>query len=105
MKDRLNKLYIKIKPYLTPKMLLCFGIAWFITNGWSYVFIVLGAKFHIGWMTTVGIAYQAFLWFPFTVEKVITIAIGIWLYKLIFKEDIKERVDETRNDNAQDSRE
>ena len=35
-----------IKPYLTWSMLISFGIAWFITNGWCYLLIIIGK----GWV-------------------------------------------------------
>ena len=58
---------------LNPRMLLCFGIAWFITNGWCYVFVGVGAYFGITWMTVIGSAWATILWFPFTPEKIITL--------------------------------
>ena len=74
---------------LNPKLLLCVLIAWMITNGWSYVFIFLGTYFKIGWMLKIGSAYLAFLWFPFTPEKIVTIAIAIALLHLLFPNDKK----------------
>ena len=73
---------------ITPKMLLTFGIAWMITNGWSYLFVGFGIKYGITWMLSIGTAYQAFLWFPFTAEKVVTVAIALWLGKLLFPKDL-----------------
>lgn len=84
LKNEYKWLYYKIKPYLTWRFILCFGIGWMITNGWCYVFIWLGTQFKIYWMLSVGLAYAAFLYFPFTAEKVVTIAIAIWLHKLFF---------------------
>ena len=75
------------KILITPKMLLTFGIAWMITNGWSYLFVFFGIKFGIKWMLSIGVGYQAFLWLPFTAEKIITVAIAIWLGKIIFPHD------------------
>ena len=72
-----------------PRLLLCFGIAWMITNGWSYVFIGVGTFFNIPWMAAVGGAYLTFLWFPFTPEKIITIAIAIALLRVLFPNDEK----------------
>ena len=74
-----------LKPYLTWKMALSFGIAWVITNGWSYLAVLFGWLFNIGWLFTIGVGYQAFLWLPFTIEKPITFAIGVWIHHKLFK--------------------
>lgn len=93
----MNKLKNKIKKfwkkYGTLKMLLSFGIAWLITNGWSYVFLGIGLSLNIGWMYKIGLGYQAFLWFPFTVEKPITFAIAVFIHKLLFNEKPKEELE------------
>ena len=49
----------------------------------------LGTFFGINWMVAVGGAYMAFLWFPFTPEKIVTVFIAIWLLRLIFPNDKK----------------
>ena len=72
---------------LNPRLLLCFGIAWMITNGWCYLFLFFGARYGIGWMAALGGAYAAFLWFPFTPEKIVTVAIAIFLLRLLFPRD------------------
>lgn len=74
---------------LNPRLLLCFGIGWIITNGWSYVFLAVGTTYNIPWMAAIGGAYLAFLWFPFTPEKVITIIIAMFLLKWLFPNDQK----------------
>ena len=88
---------VKIKKFLkkailfiaNPRLLICFGIAWIITNGWSYIFLAIGTAFEIGWMIAVSSAYLAFLWFPFTPEKIITCIISIFLLKVFFPKDEK----------------
>ena len=72
-----------------PHLLLCFGIAWFITNGWSYVMLGVGSLFRIKWMLGVSGAYLAALWLPFTPEKLLTLAIAMALLRLIFPDDRK----------------
>jgi hypothetical protein len=67
-----------LRPFLSWKFLLCFFLAWFVTNGWSYAFIIIGSACHIGWMRDVGIGWQAFLWLPFTPEKMVTIPLAMW---------------------------
>lgn len=74
---------------LNPRLLLCLGLGWIITNGWSYVLFALGTYFGIGWMVAVGGGYMAFLWFPFTPEKVITVVIAIALLRFFFPNDQK----------------
>lgn len=38
---------------LNPHFLLCFGIAWLITYGWSYFMLGIGTYYEIGWMMAV----------------------------------------------------
>ncbi len=85
------KHYIKVTVefLLNPPFLLCFGIAWLITNGWSYICFALGTFFGIGWLVAVSAAYMAFLWFPFTPEKIVTVTIAIFLLKRLFPNDKK----------------
>ncbi len=84
MKDKVKKVLLFI---LNPRLLLCFGIAWIITNGWSYVLMALGTYFEIPWMIAVSGAYLTFLWFPFTPEKIFTFAIAIALLRFLFPKD------------------
>ena len=74
---------------LNPRFLLCFGIAWMITNGWSYVLFGLGTFLNVGWMMAVGGGYMAFLWLPISPEKIVTVVIAIWLLKRLFPNDQK----------------
>ena len=85
-KNRFKKLLSCI---LNPRFLLCFGIAWMITNGWAYILLGIGTYLQIKWMMTVGSLYLAFLWMPFTPEKIVTIPIAIALLKLFFPKDEK----------------
>ena len=88
-KNLLEWLFSLLIIFTSPKILLTFGIAWMITNGWSYLFVGFGIAFDIKWMLVVGSAYQTFLWLPITPEKIITVAISIWLGKLFFPKDDK----------------
>lgn len=85
-KDKFKKI---VRFILNPRLLLCVGIAWMITNGWSYVMLGLGTHFGIGWMIAVSSAYLAFLWLPISPEKIVTAAIAIGLLRLLFPEDEK----------------
>ena len=86
----LRNTFTKLAQFIfNPRFLLCFGIAWFITNGWSYIMLGAGTYLGIGWMITVSGAYLAFLWIPFTPEKIITVTIAMFLLKLLFPNDEK----------------
>ena len=74
---------------LNPHFLLCFGIGWMITNGWSYIMLVIGLYFNIAWMTAVAGAYLTFLWLPISPEKIVTVSIAIALLRLLFPKDEK----------------
>ena len=69
--------------------MICVGIAWFLTNGWCYLFVLFGTWFHISWMLAVGSAWAALLWLPFTPEKLLTLAIAVFLLRLLFPKDQK----------------
>ena len=82
----LNWLKGAVKFILNPRLLLCFGIAWMITNGWSYVMLAVGTWLGIGWMIAVASAYLTILWLPSS-EKILTCAIAIILLRLLFPKD------------------
>lgn len=75
--------------FLNPRLLLCFGLAWFITNGWSYVFAAVGSALNITWMYVIGFSWMTFLWFPFTPEKIVTLFITLYLLRRLFPGDQK----------------
>lgn len=75
--------------FANPRLLLCVGLAWMITNGWSYMLMGIGIVWDIVWMQTVAGAYLAMLWFPFTPEKIITVIIAISLLRWLFPKDEK----------------
>ena len=72
-----------------PRFLLCFGVGWMITNGWSYVMLAVGTWLQIGWMIAVSSAYLAFLWLPISPEKIVTVAIAMVLLRFLFPNDQK----------------
>ncbi|MBQ7374770.1 MAG: hypothetical protein IJW61_02210, partial [Clostridia bacterium] len=86
MKEKLKKI---LWFFANPRLLLCLGIAWMITNGWSYIFVAVGTALGIGWMAAVGGAYLTFLWVPFTPEKILTVIIAIFLLRKLFPRDEK----------------
>ena len=86
LKSKLKKIFWF---FANPHLLLCFGVAWLITNGWSYIMLGMGILFDITWMQTVASAYLAFLWIPITPEKILTVLIAIFLLKCFFPKDKK----------------
>ena len=86
IKEKLQKI---IEFILNPRLLLCFGIAWIITNGWSYILFAIGTYYNIGWMLAVSGAYLTFLWLPISPEKLVTVAISIALLRFLFPNDKK----------------
>lgn len=74
---------------LNPRLVLCFALAWMITNGWCYLAILIGTWANISWLMLVGSAYAGFLWLPFTPEKIVTVFLSIALLRLLFPKDEK----------------
>ncbi len=74
---------------LNPRLLLCFGLAWIITNGWAYITAAIAMWLKLEWLAAVAGGYLAALWIPFTPEKIITVIIAIFLLKLLFPNDKK----------------
>ena len=74
---------------LNPHLVLCFGMAWMITNGWAYLGVAAGTALRWEWLTALSSAYLAFLWFPFTAEKIVTTVIAVWLLRKMFPDDEK----------------
>lgn len=89
-KETIKNTAVKVlRFFANPHLLLCIGIAWFITNGWSYVLFAVGSFLQISWMIGVSSAYLAFLWLPVSPEKLLTAAIAIFLLKKLFPNDTK----------------
>ena len=86
MKQKIKKI---LEFILNPRLLLCLGLAWMITNGWSYVLFAIGSACGIQWMAAVGGGYMALLWVPATPEKLITFAIAVFLLKKLFPNDTR----------------
>lgn len=86
VKRRLKRL---MDALLNPSFLLCFGLAWMITNGWCYLFLLFGTLFSCRWMAIVGGTYASLLWLPFTPEKILTLGLSILFLRLFFPHDQK----------------
>ena len=90
MKKRIKAFLRKwIGFFLNPRLLLCVGLAWMVTNGWSYLFLLFGTLFSVPWMAWAGGAWLALLWFPFTPEKILTVALAILFLRLFFPRDTR----------------
>lgn len=84
---RIIKSWVSI--LLNSRLLLCLFIAWMITNGWSYVLLLIGTILKINWMQVVAGTYLGLLWIPFTPEKIITLMIAILLMRIFYPHDEK----------------
>ena len=90
MKEKVkNSLKKALQFIANPRLLLCFGIGWIITNGWSYIMLAVGTWLGIGWMIAVATAYLTFLWLPISPEKIVTVAIAMFLLRVLFPNDQK----------------
>lgn len=86
IKNKIKKVFQFIA---NPRLLLCAGIAWIITNGWSYILLGIGTVLKIEWMIAVASGYLAFLWLPISPEKIVTIALSMVLLRVLFPKDTK----------------
>lgn len=90
LKEKIKEIFKKAVYFLfNPHFLLCFGIGWMITNGWSYIMLGVGTYYNIGWMIAVAGAYLTFLWLPISPEKIVTVAIAMALLRWLFPKDEK----------------
>ena len=102
---------------LNPRLLLCFGFAWMMTNGWSYIALVIGMWLNVSWLISLAGGYVALLWLPFTPEKLITVMIAMFLLRSFFPNDrqtlgilremhtgLRERIRRRRENRAKKAR-
>lgn len=90
MKEKIKNFLKKAVSFLlNPRLLLCLGLGWMITNGWSYILLALGTWLQCGWMIAVAGTYLTFLWLPISPEKIVTVAIAMWLMRVLFPNDQK----------------
>ena len=86
--ERFQKLMKKVKVWvkliLNWRFLVCFGLGWMITNGWSYILLGIGLLTETAWATAVASAYLVLLWAPISPEKVVTVAIALFLVRRLF---------------------
>lgn len=86
MKEKLKKIVLF---FCNPKLIVCFLLAWLITNGWSYIMFAFGTLFEISWMAAIAGTYIAFLWLPISPEKIVTLAIAMGILRFLFPRDEK----------------
>ena len=102
----MRRLWTKIKTYISPflnwRILVIYVPIWFIMSGWTYLFIFLGTKYHIGWMLASGTFWATLLWLPITPEKLITIPITLWLYVKLFGHKESEKLERMLLEARQD---
>ncbi len=79
-----EKLKLWAKLILNWRFLVCFGLGWMITNGWSYILLGAGVFWEVEWMVWLAGGYLAIIWFPFSPEKIITLAIAAYLAHRLF---------------------
>ena len=90
MKKKLLKFFKTLKNFfVNPHLVICFAIAWIITNGWAYASLFIGTRLGITWLTVVAGAYIALLYSPLCTEGILTFIIAIWLMKHLFPKDEK----------------
>ena len=84
----MKRLWTKIKTYISPflnwRILVIYLPIWFLMSGWTYLFIYLGTRHHVGWMLAAGTFWATILWLPFTPEKLITVPLTLYLYVKLF---------------------
>ena len=101
----MKRLWTKIKTYISPflnwRILVIYLPIWFIMSGWTYLFIYLGTRHHVGWMLAAGTFWATVLWLPFTPEKLITVPLTLYLYVKLFgsgNEKLERMLVEARRD-------
>lgn len=101
----MKRLWTKIKTYISPflnwRILVIYVPIWFLMSGWTYLFIYLGTRHHVGWMLAAGTFWATVLWLPFTPEKLITIPLTLFIYvKWVGHSDpkLEAMVKEAKND-------
>lgn len=90
MMDKMIKQLKRLKSFfINPHLIICYIIAWIITNGWAYICLGAGTYYKIKWLVAVAGTYLAILWSPFCFELIVTLLITMWLLKIFFPNDTK----------------
>ena len=97
------KLWIKL--ILNWRFLVCFGLAWMITNGWSYIMLIVGLIFRFKVLSSIALSYLTFLWLPFTPEKILTVSIALFFVRKLFpkhNQELQEQIMAASNTKKKD---
>lgn len=81
----IKKIWCKVKPYCTWKMLPIALTLWVLTNGVWYALAVIPQT--PLWLRGIAIGYLAFIYLPFSAEKIVIIVLAPIIYRWIYKED------------------
>ena len=96
LKDTIKqKIKLWMKLILNWRFLVCFGLAWMITNGWSYILLIVGLTLELKWMSGIALSYITFIWLPVTPEKIITVSIALFLVRWLFpkhNQELKQQI-------------
>ena len=102
----MKRLWTKIKTYISPflnwRILIFYLPILFIMSGWTYLFIYLVTRHHVGWMLAAGTFWATVLWLPFTPEKLITIPLTLYLYVKLFGHKESEKLERMLVEAKQD---
>lgn len=85
LKELKHNAYIIIKPFLTWQFAVSYLIVYIPITGMWYVWLWLGLKYGISWLSWVSGAWLTILWSPIAPEKALTIPLARWLQKKLFK--------------------
>lgn len=83
------KLCAWLRALTNPHLLISFGIAWFLTNGWAYCAAGIGWYLGNDRLMRAGTVWLGILWAPGTPEKLFTLALAIGILKLLFPQDTR----------------
>ena len=87
-----KKVVIYLRPFANWRFLVSYSIPFMITNGWAWIGVFLFGMGYRNWFTIASTSWMAFLWAPFTPEKLVTVPVAIWIHTKLFKRDPKTRV-------------
>ena len=90
----MNKLWKAVKPYCTWKMLPIALSIWVLTNGVWYALAVIPQT--PLWLRSIALGWLAFLYVPFTPEKIVIVVFAPIIYRWIYKEEFKGEIENER---------
>lgn len=77
---------------MKPRMIPIILTVYFFTNIIWYVIAFVPIPYIPLWLSHIAKVYLVFLYMPFTAEKVVIIAVSMFIYRLIYKERFKKEV-------------